>query len=173
MGAYLLNGFHTFDGTDVQVVEAFTSINKKRPRKLAIGIQGVVDHVDGDGDASIIFEGIDVNQWVKRDDFSKLRCSSQQSGIFGELEPLEDELEQRVLAFGGRILTRSAPSGPFAPRSGPSSGSCWSNTPDAQARMDTDGSAVGKMSTASSAEIQKLLQDRGSCSLACVGAPPL
>jgi len=101
--ACLLNGFHTFAGSTVEVTEAFCSSNSKMPRQLHVGLQGVVEDIDNHGDALIKFESIDDKQRVLKYFFGKLWCYSQESGVMGEIHPSPMDLEQRVLEISGRV----------------------------------------------------------------------
>jgi len=70
------------EGSQVAVVDAFTSNHQKQNRKeLSVGLTGSVVKIDNDGDALIAFafkEGI-MKQWVFKRNFHKLQLQAELS----------------------------------------------------------------------------------------------
>merc|ERR1712232_1116854 len=58
-----------FAGSRVKVVQAFMSNNLENKIELKVGMCGLVDEVDADGDANITFEGVLRKQWVLKKNF--------------------------------------------------------------------------------------------------------
>jgi len=76
-------------GYDVKVIKPFKS-NSKDSTDLDYGLRGMVRKIDDDGDALIMFEGVDRKQWVRKKNFGNLVVVDQDLDLdLEELPPSE------------------------------------------------------------------------------------